>query len=414
MGGQGDPYGLLRNPRCFDSATDSGSTPLTHARQRHQSAFALGNRIEAPSRRHEEETTLLVRGPDEAGWHTPEISSWTAEASLRDLLTSSPQLIPGAGDATLVAVEELWVPSVGPVDVAAVSDNGRIWLVECKLRDNPEIRRHVVGQLLAYASGLWRLSYEEFDSLFATRAKSSLAESIETLHATDWDEEEFRTQVANNLAAGRFTLVFAVDHITDELKKIVEYLNEHTGNEVQILALELQHLKDGPFEVLVPRIYGEESASTKQAPGQQWNEQRLMTVIDERVQDAAAVQAFGRILDHAKRDGINLIYGSGTVSGSVTAWFNIEGTEAPVWTCYSNVSRTWLEFQFRWLRLKAISEARIGQFAADLRAIPGGAERLVGLEEADFMKQPSFSFDPFMTVVESAAAMGQAIERITA
>jgi hypothetical protein len=321
---------------------------------------------------------------------------------------------PGSSDAELVAIEELWVPSVGPVDVAAVSADGRIWLVECKLEVNPEIRRHVVGQLLAFASGLWRLSYEEFDSLFSARANRNLVESVESLDLADWEEEGFRAQTTSNLRSGRFTLVFAVDHITDELKKIVEYLNEHTGDEVQILALELQHVNDGSFDVLVPRVYGEESASAKQPAGQRWNEQRLLTVITERIQAPTAIESFGRILEQAKRDGINLIYGSGTVSGSVTAWFKIEGIEAPVWTCYSNASRTWLEFQFRCLRLKGISQERITEFAADLGAIPGGAERIAGLEEADFMRQPTFSFDPFLSDSRSSSAIGSAIDRVTA
>jgi hypothetical protein len=55
----------------------------------------------------------------------------------------------------VVAVNELWVPPVRSADVVAVSADARIWIVECKLHSNPEIRRHVVGQILAYAAGLW-------------------------------------------------------------------------------------------------------------------------------------------------------------------------------------------------------------------------------------------------------------------
>ena len=45
--------------------------------------------------------------------------------------------------------------------MAGTHDDGYT-LVECKLQSNIEIKRKVVGQVLAYASGFWRMSYDEF------------------------------------------------------------------------------------------------------------------------------------------------------------------------------------------------------------------------------------------------------------
>lgn len=69
----------------------------------------------------------------------------------------------------------------------------------------------------------------------------------------------------------------------------------------------------------------------------------------------------------------------------------------PVSTCYSNASRTWLELQIRWLKVKGVPQGAVVDFAAALRAIPSGAERLQRLEEDGYKRQPSFAFDPFFT-----------------
>ena len=132
----------------------------------------------------------------------------------------------------------------------------------CKPRDST--KRHRAG--LRLAAGLWSSSYDEFDRLFTDRAGGNLATTV--MKATDledaWDQDAFRQAVTRNLETGRFDLVIAVDSITEELKRVVRYLNEHTVSEVRVLALELDHrAADGDVEVLVPTVYGEESATRK-------------------------------------------------------------------------------------------------------------------------------------------------------
>ncbi len=51
-------------------------------------------------------------------------------------------------------MDELGIPDTGSVDIALVEPAGLITLVECKLRANPEIRRAVLGQIMAYAANL--------------------------------------------------------------------------------------------------------------------------------------------------------------------------------------------------------------------------------------------------------------------
>ena len=175
------------------------------------------------------------------------------------LLEETPDLLPGQDTGLVTVVRQLYVPLTGPVDLFAVSIDGDLTVVECKLKANSEIRRWVVGQVLAYAAGLWRLPFEELDAAFIARAGEPVSAKIGALAREaggDFDEEPFRRTVSATLAAGRFRLVIAVDAITDELKRIVEYLDDHTVADVEVLALELGYAADGDVELLIPAVYG--------------------------------------------------------------------------------------------------------------------------------------------------------------
>ena len=169
-------------------------------------------------------------------WHQPEISDYLNEKELQDLVKLSPSLLPG--DSPIAVVDEFNVPGIGSVDLLGVGISGEITIVECKLRANPEIRREVVGQVFAYAGGLWRMTYDNFAATFSRRAGKSLMTAVGNLQDGPDDEVEFRQAVTQRLDAGEFRLIIVVDEITSELKTIVEYLNHNTLRTVQVLALE--------------------------------------------------------------------------------------------------------------------------------------------------------------------------------
>lgn len=93
----------------------------------------------------------MIRTPDEP-WHAPPVTAYTNERALQDMLLDTPSLIPGIESAAVV--DELGIPGTGSVDIALVQPSGLITPVECKLRANAEIRRAVLGQIMAYAANL--------------------------------------------------------------------------------------------------------------------------------------------------------------------------------------------------------------------------------------------------------------------
>ncbi len=259
---------------------------------------------------------ILVRGSD-AKWREPEVTSYENEAALQQLVAESPDLLTGQDLAT---VDEFWIPDVGYVDIVGVGADGAVTVVECKLRANPEIRREVVGQVLAYAGGLWQMSYDDFADSWSARAGRSLLDHVaDKTGATE--SEQVRAGVEASLRSGEFTLVIVVDEITSELKRIIEWLNVMTRDEVSVLALELQYLKEGSTEILVPRLYGEALARAKRAAGssagQKWNPESFAAAIKELEEPART--AVDELMAHGEANGVHPWWGVGQTPGM--SWY---------------------------------------------------------------------------------------------
>ena len=118
----------------------------------------------------------------------------------------------------------------GPVDVLFVNTAGLVTLVECKLWENPEARREVVGQILDYAKEISRWSYAELeeavDKALNKREGRSLYELVSQC-SEELDQSEFIDNVARYLKRGRFLLLIVGNGIRESVERIAEFLQEH-------------------------------------------------------------------------------------------------------------------------------------------------------------------------------------------
>jgi hypothetical protein len=363
---------------------------------------------------------MLIRRPNQS-WHAPGSESFDDEAALELLLKDSPDLLPGSSGAPVAVVSQLYVPETGPVDLTAVSSSGAITLVECKLRANPEIRRSVLGQVFAYASGLWKVSYADFDAAYAKRAKMPLAEHVRLAadaHSVDFDEDAFRTAVEQALAQGHVSLVIAVDSITEELRRTIEFVNAHTQASVDLLGIALSYVKDGDIEILVPVVYGDEAVREKaRATTRQWTAPEFLAALKEYVTPAAEA-GLVRIVESARThpplgadEGVesgHFYWGTGKYP-SVTAWYRVGDAIAAVWSIYTGPDRTVFAPNFEWMAKRGISVDSMRAFAHALRPLPGCAPLLEDLEAKAWRKRPSIPVDPLFSDAKAADAIMTAI-----
>ena len=156
---------------------------------------------------------------------------------LQQLLFQSPEVLP------IGEIDESFAPAIplcrelptdaGPIDLAYVSESGRLTLVECKLWRNPEARREVVAQILDYAKEITGWSYERLDEV-VRRARRSGPKSAGLFELTRrqnemLDEAEFVDDVTRNLADGRFLLLVVGDGIREGVEHITEHLRRFAG-----------------------------------------------------------------------------------------------------------------------------------------------------------------------------------------
>jgi hypothetical protein len=340
--------------------------------------------------------TLLIRRHGDPAWRKPEVSAYPTEEALESLLAGSPELLPGLAATPVVMARQVQT-GAGPVDLLGVGLDGSIVVIECKLRANPEIRRAVIGQLLAYASSIWQTSAVTFEQAVGARLAQPLVAAARALAADDaWDETTFRANLERNLTDGRFRLVVAVDTITDELKRTIEYLNGHTITEIEITALEIGYLADDSIEIVVPRTFGTESIRSRQAGKGPIGEVELFGALDASC-TPEGVAAVRRLFDWVIPRGGSFAWGYGIAHPSTNAWFNVEGKATCVWSCYARSTTATWDVNFEYLSRNEISGPRIDRLAAGLRAIPGVQARLAGLEAASYRKRPSLAIDAIVS-----------------
>lgn len=187
------------------------------------------------------------------------------EAFIQQLVLKCPTLLPlDQIDPTCVEpvpiCDEL-PTSAGPLDVFMITKTGMPVLVECKLWNNPQARREVVGQIIDYAKELQKWSYEDLQRACAERCGSEfdLFEHVLSIFE-DLDERAFIDNVTRNLRDGRCVLLVVGDGIREGVEAIGEYLTGSGALQFSFGLVELPVFDAGDSRLLItPRTLAKTS-----------------------------------------------------------------------------------------------------------------------------------------------------------
>lgn len=131
----------------------------------------------------------------------PELTAYTNESHLQQVIAESPGHVAGVSDDALTA-RELYT-SAGPADVCIVDTDGTLTVVECKLASSSEKRRMVIGQVLDYASAISLGGEANFHGQWLRAGGPDLSSL----------DDGGRERLENNIAGGRVHMCLAVDQI---------------------------------------------------------------------------------------------------------------------------------------------------------------------------------------------------------
>lgn len=272
-----------------------------------------------------------------------EESGYALEADLQELLARYPKLLAGdqinsaAPRRWLLVKRELGLPSEEggsdhwSVDHLFLDQDAVPTIVEVKRSSNTEIRRTIVGQMLDYAaSAVVYWPVERIQTDFEGRCeKQSLDPEVE-LEALigDRSPKDFWKQVKTNLQAGRVRMLFVADVIPDELRRIVEFMNEQM-DPAEVLAVEVRRFASDTVQTLVPRVIGNSAQAQTRKGGQggfHWDEAKFMAALKtNRGEQGVAVAR--RFLEWSKDKFPRLWWGHGAKIGSVYPCLDRGGKE---------------------------------------------------------------------------------------
>lgn len=145
------------------------------------------------------------------------------------------------------------------LDHLFLDQDGIPTLVEVKRSSDTRLRREVVGQMLDYAANaVVYLPPEEIREKVESQYYDLALE--ENFLENGMNEERFWQNVKTNLQAGKVRMVFVADEIPNELKRIIEFLNEQM-DPAEVLAVEIKQYvdNDNKIKTLVPRVIGQTS-----------------------------------------------------------------------------------------------------------------------------------------------------------
>ena len=193
------------------------------------------------------------------GWELDAPQAFQDEASLHRLIQENPNLLPLAGSPRLAVLGSEVRLGNGYADILAVEPSGRPAIMEVKLAKNPEARKEIVSQILAYAAFLQGMSVESLEQVLL-RKPSEVASSGSILGAVQDQDQEgavdadtFTDSLQNYLDQGNFRLVLVLDVVSAELEKIAAYLDSITVHALTIDVIALSMYDVNGAKVALPQ-----------------------------------------------------------------------------------------------------------------------------------------------------------------
>jgi hypothetical protein len=233
--------------------------------------------------------TLIVRKTGKKFEQIHE-TNFHLEDKLQDLIHEDQiikkiKLGPG-DDVRLVTLSRELESGSGPIDVLAIDEDGDIYIVETKLKKNPD-RRKILAQIMDYAGAMWNRfddfntfedqlqqhnSTSKHNNIISDKSLSDIIDDAISSEDSPFSDNADRDKIIKNMQAcfksGEFKFITVWDKLESELINTINYLNEKTS--ITIYAVTFEYYKNDDLEILIPSIYGRESEKRSVVKGKRF------------------------------------------------------------------------------------------------------------------------------------------------
>ena len=267
-------------------------------------------------------------------------------------------------------------------------------LVEVKRSSDTRIRREVVGQMLEYAAnGLRYWPPGTVRAHFEARCSRDGDEPDEVLQRTFGGElavEAWWTAVETNLSEGTLRLLFVADEISQELKAIIEFLNEQMVR-TTVLGVELPQYADetGIHRMFVPVVIGLSQRAESVKTARKWRRWTVEEWLErhEELTEPEDVAVTRQLLAWADSRDVDVAFGTAMNNPSMKLQRRIGGRSLGVVRLYTDGS----------------VEINFGHLPAPFSDLAGWRQLAERLERIEGLKIPPERARPVSHVPEQTA-----------
>lgn len=309
---------------------------------------------------------LLIEGENTK---VVEKTKFTEEGKLQDYLEKYPPLIPLAeiveGASDLLCIGREVGAGSGAVDLLFIDKDGLLTVVETKLAKNPEARRTVIGQIIEYASYISQWTVDDVYRIANEYLKSNLDEVMQKMSEGEFSDDNFRSNIEQNLKSGKIRLIIAVDELIEPLRAMVTFLNSFSN--FDILLLQVSSFEESKTrKVLIPSLFGYVTKPTG-AGRKHWDSESFFTDIRERC-EPKIIDTISELYEFTKSNADSISWGTGALVGSFTFRKSRYGILTSIFTVYSDGS---IQLDFGEMKGKEVKEEILQSFRAKLNEIAG-------------------------------------------
>jgi len=270
---------------------------------------------------------IYLLGPDRTLERVP-LAAYDSETVLQKLIEDYPALLaseqidPDDPPRWLLIKREAGIPDAEgssdrwSADHLLLDQNGRPTIVETKRSSDTRIRREVIGQMLDYAANA--TLYWPTDRIRALAAETCggtqqlddcVRKLIGVTNAQDsvLEIQAYWRKVDHNLRNGELRLLFVADEIPRELRRVIEFLNEHMPR-IEVLGVEVRQFAGERMRALVPRVIGQtERARQDKVPS---SARKITRAEFLETCPNWSRPFFTSLFDEARNHGFNVVFGT--------------------------------------------------------------------------------------------------------
>jgi len=270
---------------------------------------------------------IYMLGGDGALERVP-LEACNSELVLQKLIEDYPELLAGEQmdpddpPRWLLVKREAGIPDADAssdrwsADHLLLDQNACPTIVEVKRSSDSRIRREVIGQMLDYAANAtvyWPTDRIRTLASATCGGPDKLDERIRSfigLENTDdslADVENYWRRVDNNLRNGELRLLFVADELPRELRRVIEFLNEHMPR-IEVLGVEVRQFAGRSVRALVPRVVGQTERARREKVSPPARKISLSELV-ERCPDWCHA-FFKDLFEEANREGFRVVPGT--------------------------------------------------------------------------------------------------------